>query len=406
MQKEEMKTIVDLRKNLDSQLIKDIQQMYSEEIAYISLADKVIKKCIGCWSCWLKTPGECVMKDDIEQSYEAYINSDTVFLLMDTAQGFINHQAKAFIDRSIPHYLPYIILRDKECQHAKRYETYPDLVFYYDAKELTELEEQVVEDYLYRTAYQHKSRGFRLKGHDELLIEELFERKPKNKRLRMTPYETTDKLIIYNGSPRVINSNSGIILKQLKEQLKDHVEIRDLKDKNQWPIWSMAFTKEEHVLFFMPLYVHAMPSHVMEFIETLEPSKGSISFFIQSGFPESSQSYFLEAYVEHLSKRLGRFYGGTAIKGGMEGLQMRPSKAQEKMIQPLVDAIDYLYTHKVFHQKHLKRLAMPIRFNVLIRFIFLVIGRKMLDYYWNSRLKANNAVNQARNQPYLIKEEH
>jgi AcrR family transcriptional regulator len=77
----------------------------------------------------------------------------------------------------------------------------------------------------------------------------------------------------------------------------------------------------------------------MAFIEKLQASKGSISFFVQSGFPESSQSHYLEAYFEQLALRLGRTYLGTAIKGGVEGLQMRPAKAQEKMIEPMVKAI-------------------------------------------------------------------
>lgn len=54
-------------------------------------------------------------------------------------------------------------------------------------------------------------------------------------------------------------------------------------------------------MFFMPLYVHAIPSHIMRFIEKLKPSQGSISYFVQSGFPESSQSHYLEAYFEQLA---------------------------------------------------------------------------------------------------------
>jgi len=399
-----MTTVFDLRKNADSDIIIDIQKLYKEDVHIINLGDKIIKKCIGCWSCWLKTPGECVMKDDLEKSYEHYINSDKVIVLIDTAQGFINHQAKAFIDRSIPHYLPYIVLIDQECQHAKRYDQYPDLVFYYETEGLTKFEEQVIEDYLYRTAYHHKSKGFRLMYNDQLTINELHHREAKNKQLEMTTYDTLDKLIIYNGSPRITNSNSGIILDQVKKQLQDRVEIRDLKEKNQWPNWSKSFVDEEHVLFFMPLYVHAMPSHVMAFIETLEPSKGNISFFVQSGFPESSQSVFLEAYFEQLSIRLHRSYGGTAIKGAMEGLQMRPPSGQTKMIQPLVDAIDYLAIHKMFDKNHLKKLSRPVRFNMLVRFLFWLIGRKMLDYYWNSKLKANGAQEQSLNRPYIIQE--
>lgn len=397
-----MITVFDLRKNAQPAIITNIRAFYKEEVNIISLGDKIIKKCIGCWSCWLKTPGKCIMQDDLEQSYEKYVNSDKAIVLIDTAQGFINHHAKAFLDRSIPHYLPYIVLIDKECQHTKRYNKYPDLVFYFDTEGLTKLEEQVIEDYLYRTAYQHKSKGFRLTYTDHLAINELHHRAPKNRQLEMTAHDTKMKLIIYNGSPRITNSNSSIILNQVKDQLYNQVEIRDLKETKQWPKWSKSFLNEEHILFFMPLYVHAMPSHVMAFIETLNPSNGSISFFVQSGFPESSQSFFLEAYFEQLSIRLNRTYGGTAIKGGMEGLQMRSSSAQAKMIQPLVDAIDYLSIHKMFNKDHLIKLSNPIHLNVMTRLLFWLIGRKMTDYFWNSKLKSNGALDQALNRPYSL----
>ena len=103
-----------------------------------------------------------------------------------------------------------------------------------------------------------------------------------------------------------------------------------MKERDKWDMWTEAFESDKHVMFFMPLYVHAMPSHVMKFIEKLKPSQGSISYFVQSGFPESSHSHYLEAYFEQLALRLTRAYIGTAIKGGVESLQYRPTIAQEK----------------------------------------------------------------------------
>ncbi len=98
----------------------------------------------------------------MSETYRDYVSSDTVILLMDTAQGFINHQAKAFLERTIPHYHPYIEMVDGECHHAARYEGYPDLVFYYEKEGLTDKEEQVIEDYLYRTAYHYRSKAYRI----------------------------------------------------------------------------------------------------------------------------------------------------------------------------------------------------------------------------------------------------
>jgi hypothetical protein len=152
----------------------------------------------------------------------------------------------------------------------------------------------------------------------------------KNKVVPFASVEPMEKLVIYNGSPRRSGSNSALILKKVVEALGDRVEIRDLKERDKWEEWAEAFKNEKHVMFFMPLYIHAMPSHVMAFIEKLQASKGSISFFVQSGFPESSQSHYLEAYFEQLALRLGRTYLGTAIKGGVEGLQMRPLRLKKK----------------------------------------------------------------------------
>ncbi|MGJ8741246.1 hypothetical protein [Clostridium botulinum] len=187
--------------------------------------------------------------------------------------------------------------------------------------------------------------------------------------------EPMEKLVIYNGSPRRSSSNSTLILKKVIEALSDRVEIRDLKEGDKWEEWAETFKRENHVMFFMPLYVHAMPSHVMGFIEKLQASRGSISFFVQSGFPESSQSHYLEAYFEQLALRLGRTYIGTAIKGGVEGLQVKPAKAQEKIIEPMVNSIVNLVYEGNFNPSSICQLARPIRLGKGMEILFKVLTR-------------------------------
>jgi len=396
-----MKTLFDLREETDSETYDVIQNIFDESLNIIKLGDQSINPCIGCWNCWLKTPGRCVMKDELAESYADYINSDTVILLMDTAQGFISHRAKAFIDRTIPHYNPYIEIADGECQHVARYKKYPDLVFYFDRVGLINQEEQVVEDYLYRAAYQFKSKAYRID--ESLQLVQLQSRKAKRSGVDTVSVEPMDKLVIYNGSPRKSGSNSAIILKKVTEVLGNRVEIRDLKERDKWETWEDAFESDKHVMFFMPLYVHAMPSHIMRFIEKLKPSQGSISYFVQSGFPESSQSHYLEAYFEQLALRLRRTYIGTAIKGGVEGLQQRPATAQEKMIKPMVDAIVNLVNGGTFNPINIQQLAKPIRLSkgTLILFnIFSKIG--LINFFWDKQLRENNAYEQRFDCPYLV----
>ncbi len=161
-----------------------------------------------------------------------------------------------------------------------------------------------------------------------------------------------------------------------------------MKETDKWEVWADSFKNEKHVMFFMPLYVHAMPSHVMKFIEKLIPSQGSMSYFIQSGFPESSQSYYLEAYFEQLTLRLGRTYIGTAIKGGVEGLQLRPTEAQRKMIEPLVNVIVDLVNEGTFNLIKIQQLAKPIHLgkgSIILFKIFSKLG--LVNFFWNRKLK-------------------
>jgi len=398
-----LKTIFDLREKQEDEVYESIQNLYNEPLKVVKLATKSINACIGCWTCWLKTPGRCVMKDQMAESYPDYINSDTVILLIDTSQGFINHKAKAFFDRTIPHYNPYIKMVDGECHHVARYKSYPDMVFYYNIKGLTAQEENVIEDYLYRVAYHFESKAYRIVEDDGLQLRLLEPREAKRQVVSLSSVEHMEKLVIYNGSPRKSGSNSELILKKVLETLGNRVEVRDLKEINKWDEWAETFKTENHVMFFMPLYVHAMPSHVMKFMEKLQPSKGSISFFIQSGFPESSQSYYLEAYFEQLSIRLGRTYVGTAIKGGVEGLQARPPKAQEKMIEPMTKSIVNLVCEGSFNQSDISQLAKPIKLGKGMETLFKLLSKTgIVNSFWDQKLKGNDAFEKRFDCPYNV----
>ncbi|QNO15874.1 flavodoxin family protein [Alkalicella caledoniensis] len=397
-----MKTIFDLRKNQEDKIYEDIQSLYDEPLNIVRLGGKSIKPCIGCWNCWLKTPGICVMKDSMSEIYPDYVNSDTVIFLIDTAQGFINNKAKAFLDRTIPHYHPYIEIVNAECHHVARYQSYPDMVFYFDNQGLKNQEEQVIEDYLYRTAFHFKGKSYRILKDGNTQIRPLESRKPKRQTVAFRSVEPMEKLVIYNGSPRRSGSNSELILGKAAETLGDKIEIRDLKKEDMWGEWADNFTNEKHVMFFMPLYVHAMPSHVMAFIEKLKTSDGSISFFVQSGFPESSQSHYLEAYFEQLALRLGRTYTGTAIKGGIEGLRARSPQNQEKTIVPLVKTIENLVNEGNFNIKNIEQLAIPVQFGTVVSTIVKLVSKTgMINSFWDQQLKANQAYEKSFDRPYL-----
>lgn len=98
-------------------------------IENIFLIKKEIKPCLGCFDCWYKTPGKCIIKDDIDELLSKFLSSDIVVfatpIYIDNLTGIM----KNFMDRLIPVIDPRFE-RDEigECRHKKRFEKYPKIV--------------------------------------------------------------------------------------------------------------------------------------------------------------------------------------------------------------------------------------------------------------------------------------
>ncbi len=86
---------------------------------HILLAGKKINHCIGCFSCWLKTPGVCVFKDDMAPILEKLKAHRGILvfatpLYVDNVTGLM----KNFFDRMIPIASPYFKPDEHgECRH-------------------------------------------------------------------------------------------------------------------------------------------------------------------------------------------------------------------------------------------------------------------------------------------------
>ncbi|MDP2861739.1 MAG: flavodoxin family protein, partial [Desulfobacterales bacterium] len=49
------------------------------EVDVVNLREKKIKNCIGCFTCWTKTPGRCIHKDDMTRElFPKWLEADLV----------------------------------------------------------------------------------------------------------------------------------------------------------------------------------------------------------------------------------------------------------------------------------------------------------------------------------------
>jgi multimeric flavodoxin WrbA len=93
----------------------------------IQLRNANIHYCIGCWSCWWKTPGLCAMKDDMVTLLPKMAQADLMVWASPLLLGTISALTKKTQDRFIPLAHPYIELVDGECHHRHRYQHNADL---------------------------------------------------------------------------------------------------------------------------------------------------------------------------------------------------------------------------------------------------------------------------------------
>jgi len=101
--------------NLKEILSKD------NEVSVINLKYKEIKDCIGCYACWLKTPGICALKDDQEEILRKYVQSDFVVVVSPIIMGFTSAAVKSVYDRLLPLVHPFLRMDNNKMSHYSRY---------------------------------------------------------------------------------------------------------------------------------------------------------------------------------------------------------------------------------------------------------------------------------------------
>lgn len=93
-----------------------------------TLREIEIAPCRGCFACWVKTPGECIIDDAGRNIARAAIRSDLLVYVTPITFGGCSSALKKAVDRMIPLILPYFTFVGSEVHHIRRYPTAPNLL--------------------------------------------------------------------------------------------------------------------------------------------------------------------------------------------------------------------------------------------------------------------------------------
>lgn len=121
-----------------------------------------IKKCIGCFGCWIKTPGRCVIHDGYENTGIDFSKADNVIVISKCTYGGYSPFIKNVLDRAISYLLPSFEIRNNETHHKQRYsKTFNYLVFFYGA-DITEVEKATAEKLVRANSVNYHSKSFEI----------------------------------------------------------------------------------------------------------------------------------------------------------------------------------------------------------------------------------------------------
>ncbi len=95
------------------------------ETETVYLANLKINPCLGCFTCWTKTPGVCVHKDDMTGLLPKIRQADVVVYATPLYVFTVSGLMKDFMDRHLPNLDPHIVQRGEHYLHLPRYNDGP-----------------------------------------------------------------------------------------------------------------------------------------------------------------------------------------------------------------------------------------------------------------------------------------
>jgi multimeric flavodoxin WrbA len=103
----------DLKEGLDPKLFKGKE--YTEFNAF-----PLVSPCVGCFSCWVKTPGSCIIKDRANVFPSLIADHDELLIISRLFLGSFSPEVKRVIERSLCYVLPFFGSQGKKTVHIRR----------------------------------------------------------------------------------------------------------------------------------------------------------------------------------------------------------------------------------------------------------------------------------------------
>ena len=278
-----------------------------------AISERSIRSCNGCFCCWHKTPGQCVIKDGFENMGKLIHVADEITVISRYTYGGFSSFVKNVFDRCLGYVLPQFEVVNGETHHQRRYQEDKPFTFIFYGQKLSEEEKESAVRYV-------KAVCANVRAHvKEVNFDGCRDVYVSTKRIA---YQSYDRVILLNPSMRSINANSYRFAKELSKKLKKEHEIVNMQQYVNEPEELMLKLENAPVIVLCtPLYVDGLPSQLIRLMERFQKEyhglRKKIYVVANMGLYESSQLTSLFEAVKQWCHLMGFEYcGGLGISAG------------------------------------------------------------------------------------------
>lgn len=150
-----MKLIISDIENFEPKVAGDYYLICPEE-------GKEIHHCIGCFGCWLKNPGKCLIDDGFELQGARFGAADEIILVSANCFGSVSPFVKKNLDRALACVHPDFKIIKGELHHKPRYKNKPQITWHIYAAEndtITDSEKETMKGILAANALNYHSKA-------------------------------------------------------------------------------------------------------------------------------------------------------------------------------------------------------------------------------------------------------
>ena len=410
----------------------------------IPLRERKLAHCLGCFGCWIKTPGMCVEADAGREIAQDIVRSDVAVFFTPVTFGGYSPELKKMVDRLVQIASPFFQMDHGECHHPPRYARRPRFVVVGVQRQPNPAEAHIFKTLAGRNAINFHPAGYAaevvLSTDDAEALTTRFE----SLLIRSDPLPFgaaaaslmpapvlpgafagpvgARRALLLVGSPKTNEASAsaalgGYVLDQLRERGWETESLTLRASLNRPEGEGELLSSVERaglILLVFPLYVDALPHLVTKALallaahrrENREAPPPRLVAIVNSGFPEQHQNAVALAICREFTAQSGILWaGGLAMGGGgvVGGHPLTGTKPPSRLVRPVVAALQMtsaaLAEGLPVPAEALKMIAKsPIPFPLWRRFYIWMGGRGF------ARLAAKNGISKDKllAQPYAV----